>query len=37
MIAQPDFPPRLTPQEYLDWEAQQEYRYEYIDSMKSMS
>ena len=31
MIAQPDFPPRLTPQEYLDWEAQQDYRYEYID------
>ncbi|KPQ40180.1 MAG: putative protein conserved in cyanobacteria [Phormidium sp. OSCR] len=31
MIAQPDFPSRLTPQEYLDWEAQQEYRYEYID------
>ena len=31
MIAQPDIPSRLTPQEYLDWEAQQEYRYEYID------
>ena len=31
MIAQSDIPSRLTPQEYLDWEAQQEYRYEYID------
>lgn len=31
MIAQPDIPSHLTPQEYLDWEAQQEYRYEYID------
>lgn len=31
MISQPDVPSGLSPQEYLDWEAQQEYRYEYID------
>ncbi|OAB58846.1 hypothetical protein AY600_09185 [Phormidium willei BDU 130791] len=31
MIAQPDVPSSLTPQEYLDWEAQQDDRYEYIN------
>ncbi|MEM9816201.1 MAG: Uma2 family endonuclease [Cyanobacteria bacterium P01_D01_bin.6] len=29
MVAQPQ--PTLTPAEYLDWEAQQPFRYEYVD------
>ncbi|MDY7022956.1 MAG: Uma2 family endonuclease [Cyanobacteriota bacterium] len=31
MIAEPQHPPRMTPEEYLEWEAKQELRYEYID------
>ncbi|AFY36669.1 protein of unknown function DUF820 [[Leptolyngbya] sp. PCC 7376] len=31
MIAVADFPRKMTPEEYLAWEEQQEYRYEYID------
>ena len=31
MIATPHFPPRMTAEEYHLWEAQQEYRYEYVD------
>jgi len=31
MIAQPQYPERMTPEEYLEWEATQECRHEYID------
>jgi Uma2 family endonuclease len=31
MIAQPQYLPEITPEEYLQWEAKQEYRNEYID------
>lgn len=31
MIAATEFPPRMTPEEYLAWEATQEEKYEYID------
>lgn len=31
MIAQPQYPERMTPEEYLEWEATQELRHEYID------
>jgi len=31
MIAQPQYPQRMTPEAYLAWEAQQEERHEYID------
>ncbi|NEO53434.1 MAG: Uma2 family endonuclease [Okeania sp. SIO3B5] len=31
MIAQPQDYQKMTPEEYLEWEAQQEFRYEYID------
>lgn len=31
MIAQPQYPQKMTPAEYLAWEAQQEDRHEYID------
>ncbi|MEA5419546.1 Uma2 family endonuclease [Spirulina sp. CCNP1310] len=31
MIAQPQYPQKMTPAEYLAWEAQQEERHEYVD------
>ena len=31
MIANPQYPQRMTPEEYLEWEAHQEFRNEYID------
>ncbi len=31
MIAQPQYPQKMTPAEYLAWEAQQEHRHEYVD------
>jgi Uma2 family endonuclease len=31
MIAQPQYPERMTVEEYLEWEATQELRHEYID------
>jgi Uma2 family endonuclease len=31
MIAQPQYPQKMTAQEYLEWEATQELRHEYID------
>ncbi|MEG4322517.1 MULTISPECIES: Uma2 family endonuclease [unclassified Microcoleus] len=31
MIAEPQFTQKMTAEEYLEWEAQQELRYEYID------
>jgi Uma2 family endonuclease len=31
MIAQPQYPERMTLEEYLEWEATQECRHEYID------
>ncbi|KKD34766.1 MAG: Uma2 family endonuclease [Limnoraphis robusta] len=31
MIAEPQYPQKMTPEEYLEWEAKQELRHEYID------
>jgi Uma2 family endonuclease len=31
MIANPQYSPKMTPEEYLEWEAKQEFRHEYID------
>ncbi|EAW36936.1 hypothetical protein L8106_21017 [Lyngbya sp. PCC 8106] len=31
MIAEPQYPQKMTPEEYLEWEAKQEFRHEYID------
>ena len=31
MISQPQYPQKMTVQEYLEWEANQEFRHEYID------
>ena len=31
MISQPQYPERMTTEEYLGWEATQELRHEYID------
>lgn len=31
MIATPNFLPKMTAEEYLLWEEQQKFRYEYID------
>ncbi|MGB3508869.1 MAG: hypothetical protein WBA93_06440, partial [Microcoleaceae cyanobacterium] len=31
MIAQPQDYQKMTPEEYLEWEAQQEFRHEYVD------
>jgi Uma2 family endonuclease len=31
MIAQPQYPQKMTPEEYLEWEETQEFRHEYID------
>ncbi len=31
MVAEPQYPRRMTPEEYLEWESQQELRHEYID------
>lgn len=31
MISQPQYPQKMTAQEYLEWEAKQELRYEYVD------
>ena len=31
MIAQPQYPQKMTAEEYLEWEAKQELRHEYID------
>ncbi|HIK30561.1 MAG TPA: Uma2 family endonuclease [Oscillatoriales cyanobacterium M59_W2019_021] len=31
MIAIPEYPPKMTAEEYLEWEAQQDIRYEYVD------
>lgn len=31
MIANPQYYPKMTPEEYLEWEAKQEFRHEYID------
>ena len=31
MIAQPQYPQKMTAQEYLAWEAKQEFRHEYVD------
>jgi len=32
MIAEPQKPQKMTAEEYLEWEAKQEFRYEYVDS-----
>jgi Uma2 family endonuclease len=31
MIAQPQYPQKMTAAEYLEWEAKQEFRHEYVD------
>ncbi|NES71549.1 MAG: hypothetical protein F6K24_43290, partial [Okeania sp. SIO2D1] len=31
MIAQPEYYQKMTPEEYLEWEATQEFRHEYVD------
>lgn len=31
MIAQPQYPSKMTAEEYLEWEAKQEFRHEYVD------
>jgi Uma2 family endonuclease len=31
MIAQPQYPQKMTAEEYLEWEAKQEFRHEYVD------
>ena len=31
MIAEPQYPQKMTAEEYLEWESKQELRYEYID------
>jgi Uma2 family endonuclease len=31
MIAEPQRPQKMTAEEYLEWEAKQEFRYEYVD------
>lgn len=36
MIAEPQNLPKMTVEEYLEWEAKQELRYEYIDGIESL-
>ncbi|MGK7921529.1 MAG: hypothetical protein AB4080_16130 [Trichodesmium sp.] len=31
MIAQPQNSQKISPEEYLEWEAKQEFRHEYVD------
>lgn len=31
MISEPQYPQKMTPEEYLEWEDKQEFRHEYID------